>query len=158
MDEVLQVGAATVSPVHQMVGVGERHRTIAARPLTAPRPSPQRRPRRRTRYAERPADVDHGRAGAEEDTPHPGITGETLHGGGGHRAAELEIAPDAPFRPITVSTEAVSWRWVLAPPVLGIAPRSRAWWAISTSASAMRRGSGRSSPTPPGGPGGARRS
>ena len=51
MYEVVEIGGAAVGPVHQVVGVGERHRVNAARPLAATRPSPQRRPGGVTRHA-----------------------------------------------------------------------------------------------------------
>src|ERR1022692_213593 len=59
MDEVLHVAVAAVTPVHEVVGVGEGHRTVAAGPLATPGAGAERRAGRRTRQAQRAADVDH---------------------------------------------------------------------------------------------------
>ncbi len=53
---------------------------------------PQGRPCRRTGQAQRTAHFEHRGAGAEQDATDPGITCEALHGGGGDRPGELELA------------------------------------------------------------------
>jgi len=103
-DEIRNLGLASVTPVHEVVGVGEGHRTVAAGPLAAPGACAQRRARRRTGQAQGAADVDHRGVGAEQDAADPGIAGEPLHGGGGTAPANSSSPPVAPSRPITVST------------------------------------------------------
>src|SRR5580704_12002696 len=112
LDQILEVGVPAVSPVEDVVGVGPRRGTLAARPDAALVADPERGPSRSRGHPERPAHVDHRGIGTEQDPADARVTGEPLHRRRRHTPANSRSPPGAPASPITVSTEAVSWRWV----------------------------------------------
>src|SRR5580704_13997863 len=99
LDQILEVGVPAVSPVEDVVGVGPRRGTLAARPDAALVAHPERGTSRSRGHPERPAHVDHRGIGTEENPANARVTGEPLHRRRRDRPGELELPTGRPGEP-----------------------------------------------------------